>query len=111
MMATAKTIQVDVLGMPAAKRLAADLALALRLLDAHTWPPEQVPCRFDHHGGCQEHGFLSLEPGEKCPNQEAHELLVRHGIRQAEGESTAYPDSSLLAWGLHEVDPDGRWGA
>lgn len=61
----------------------ADLALALRLLDAHTWPPDQVPCRFDHHGGCQEHGFLDLEPGEKCPNQEAHELLVRHGIREA----------------------------
>lgn len=59
-----------------------DLALALRLLDAHTWPPHEVPCRFDHHGGCQEHGFLSLEPGEKCPNQEAHELLVRHGIRE-----------------------------
>lgn len=24
---------------------------------------------------------------------------------------TACPDSSLLAWGLHEVDPEGRWEA
>jgi len=24
-------------------------------------------------------------------------------------QGQACPDSSLLAWGLHEVDPDGRW--
>lgn len=39
-------------------------------------------CWFDHHGGCQAHGYLSLEPGEKCPQQEAKELLA-----QAERES------------------------
>jgi hypothetical protein len=33
------------------------------------------PCWFDHHGGCQAHGFLSLKPGEKCPNARALELL------------------------------------
>ncbi|HXM55368.1 MAG TPA: hypothetical protein VOB72_08260 [Candidatus Dormibacteraeota bacterium] len=33
------------------------------------------PCWFDHHGGCQAHGFLSLEPGEKCPHARAKELL------------------------------------
>ncbi len=33
-------------------------------------------CWFDHHGGCQAHGYLSLEPGEKCPQQEAKELLA-----------------------------------
>lgn len=32
-------------------------------------------CRFDHHGGCQEHGFLWLDRGEVCPNHEARELL------------------------------------
>lgn len=61
----------------------ADLRLALKLLDSHTFPIEDSPCCFDHHGGCQEHGFLSLAPGEKCPTFEAHELLVRHGIREA----------------------------
>lgn len=35
-------------------------------------------CWFDHHGGCLAHGFLSLEPGEKCPHQEAKELLAAH---------------------------------
>lgn len=35
-------------------------------------------CWFDHHGGCQAHGYLSLEPGEKCPQQEAKELLATH---------------------------------
>lgn len=32
-------------------------------------------CWFDHHGGCQAHGFLHLEPGEKCPHAAAKELL------------------------------------
>lgn len=34
-------------------------------------------CWFDHHGGCQAHGYLSLEPGERCPQAEAKELLAR----------------------------------
>lgn len=33
-------------------------------------------CWFDHHGGCQEHGYLSLEPGELCPQEEAKRLLA-----------------------------------
>jgi hypothetical protein len=33
-------------------------------------------CWFDHHGGCQEHGYLSLEPGQKCPHAEAKEVLA-----------------------------------
>lgn len=32
-------------------------------------------CRFDHHGGCQEHGYLSLGPGEMCPQEEAKRLI------------------------------------
>jgi len=33
-------------------------------------------CHFDHHGGCQAHGYLRLEPGEKCPQQEAKDWLI-----------------------------------
>lgn len=33
-------------------------------------------CWFDHHGGCQAHGYLLLEPGEKCPQAEAKEILA-----------------------------------
>lgn len=32
-------------------------------------------CSRDHHGGCQTHGFLSLEQGESCPQWEAQEIL------------------------------------
>jgi hypothetical protein len=34
------------------------------------------PCWFDHHGGCQAHGYLSLGPGEKCPQSEAQEIVA-----------------------------------
>lgn len=37
-------------------------------------------CRFDHHGGCQEHGYLSLEPGETCPQADLKAI-----IRDADG--------------------------
>lgn len=37
---------------------------------------EEEECRFDHHGGCQEHGYLSLQQGEKCPQFELKELLA-----------------------------------
>lgn len=33
-------------------------------------------CRFDHHGGCQAHGYLALEPGELCPQAELKALLA-----------------------------------
>jgi hypothetical protein len=33
------------------------------------------PCWFDHHGGCQAHGYLSLGPGELCPQAELKALL------------------------------------
>jgi hypothetical protein len=33
--------------------------------------PEE--CSFDHHGGCQAHGYLSLQPGETCPQHAAKE--------------------------------------
>ena len=40
------------------------------------------PCDFDHHGGCQAHGYLSLEPGEICPQAEAKRLLAKIGERK-----------------------------
>lgn len=33
------------------------------------------PCWFDHHGGCQAHGFLDSTPGELCPVEQAKRLL------------------------------------
>jgi hypothetical protein len=33
------------------------------------------PCWFDHHGGCQAHGYLELEPGEICPQKQLQDLL------------------------------------
>ena len=33
------------------------------------------PCEFDHHGGCQAHGYLSLQPGETCPQHDAKEWI------------------------------------
>lgn len=31
------------------------------------------PCRYDHHGYCQAHGWLQTEP--RCPHLRAKELL------------------------------------
>lgn len=39
---------------------------------------DEDDCWFDHHGGCQAHGYLSLKPGEQCPQSEAKELLAAH---------------------------------
>lgn len=36
-------------------------------------------CWFDHHGGCQGHGYLSLQPGEICPQMELRQLLSANG--------------------------------
>jgi hypothetical protein len=55
--------------------LEAELDVAVLLVEALV---DEDDCWFDHHGGCQAHGFLSLEPGEKCPHAEAKELLVRY---------------------------------
>ena len=44
------------------------------------------PCWFDHHGGCQAHGYLSLEPGQRCPQAELKALLGRLAARESEEE-------------------------
>ena len=36
-------------------------------------------CWFDHGGGCQAHGYLSLEPGENCPQYDAKKWLEHLG--------------------------------
>lgn len=37
------------------------------------------PCWFDHHGGCQGHGYLDLEPGEICPQEQLKRILAGDG--------------------------------
>lgn len=46
----------------------------INLLDELT---SEEDCWFDHHGGCQAHYFLSLEPGQTCPHQDAKELIAK----------------------------------
>lgn len=48
-------------------RLAETSALLAELTD-----PD--PCRFDHHGYCQAHGYFETEP--KCPHARAKDLLL-----------------------------------
>ena len=49
----------------------------LRVLVRDLCDPD--PCWFDHHGGCQAHGYLSLERGQLCPHEEAKQLLSAAG--------------------------------
>ncbi|MFE7744456.1 hypothetical protein [Nocardia sp. NPDC057455] len=55
-------------------RQLADELVQLRRLVADFVDPDD--CWFDHHGGCQAHGYLSLEPGEICPHEEAKQYLA-----------------------------------
>jgi hypothetical protein len=50
------------------------MAEATSLIRDLTDPEE---CSFDHHGGCQAHGFLSLQPGETCPQHDAKAWVAR----------------------------------
>jgi hypothetical protein len=50
-----------------------ELTKLQRLIHDLTDPDD---CWFDHNGGCQAHGYLSLKPGEMCPQQEAKEWLA-----------------------------------
>lgn len=56
-----------------AMRLQEKVNQQLGLLDCVHDPD---PCWFDHHGGCQTHGFLSLAPGEVCPQREIADVLA-----------------------------------
>lgn len=43
---------------------------------------DEGDCWFDHGGGCQEHGYLSLTPEQECPHSEAKRLLAAHDSRE-----------------------------
>lgn len=40
------------------------------------------PCDYDHHGGCQTHGYLNLEPAERCPHDDARQILTARERRE-----------------------------
>jgi hypothetical protein len=69
-------------------------------------------CRFDHHGGCQEHGYLSLEWRE-CPMAEIKRLLSEEeapGQRPTDSVagSTEQPSSSSAAAMTVPTTPGAR---
>jgi hypothetical protein len=55
-----------------------EITVPVELLESLADPD---PCDFDHHGGCQAHGYLGLEQGEKCPQAELKELLDEWRVR------------------------------
>jgi hypothetical protein len=74
------THQFDVAWVDAADGSEADpdrsrqgLTSLLRLLSSLV---DEDDCWFDHHGGCQAHGYLDLRGGVQCPHQEAKEVLA-----------------------------------
>lgn len=58
-----------------AETTAREMVLVPRDLFESILSGEDEDCWFDHHGGCQAHGYLSLEPGEICPVKEASDLV------------------------------------
>lgn len=53
---------------------AADLEALLDLIGG------EVPCRREHHGGCQEHGAIGIDHGEWCPVAFARALLEARNL-------------------------------
>lgn len=49
----------------------------LKLLSELTDPDD---CWYDHNGGCQAHGFISLQDGETCPHADAKKVLATEGV-------------------------------
>ena len=64
----------------------AGLLVTDELIDLIASLTEASACWFDHHGGCQEHGYLGLEPGDVCPMRQAQDWLTTHGY---EGQVTS----------------------
>lgn len=73
----------------------------LHLLDSFIHPED--PCWFDHHGGCQAHGFLDLEEGEVCPHEKAKQLLAGRPVAQ-EAKEWTLDELSLSADGRARID-------
>lgn len=69
----------DVLTTVAAEREAATPPLDVLILPRELLESlvDDEECRFDHHGGCQAHGYLSLEPGELCPQADLKGRLAQ----------------------------------
>lgn len=63
-------------------------------------------CDFDHHGGCQAHGYLSLEPGELCPQRELKDLLAAPDPTAPRARRIATPGEArdLLTRDLLDID-------
>lgn len=48
-----------------------------------------APCHRDHHGGCQTHNMLDLDPGDWCPVAFVRALLDAH-----DSDPPSRPDGS-----------------
>lgn len=59
-----------------------DFRLALVLLAADGDVADDGPCRFDHHGDCQNHGHTDFK-GE-CPTMRARALVAKYGVTPEE---------------------------
>lgn len=42
---------------------------------------DEDDCWLDHDGGCQAHGYISLQHGQTCPQQDAKDMLEKHGVK------------------------------
>lgn len=67
-----------------ARTLVPELVSALREAQANAAAARQIieeltdpdPCSFDHHGGCQAHGFFDLTPENPCGHEKAKRFLA-----------------------------------
>lgn len=64
----------------AAPLIAAEALCGVFSLIRDLTDPEE--CWYDHHGGCQAHGYLSLQPGEPCPHAEAKQWLINNATTE-----------------------------
>lgn len=60
------------------------IKVPLNLLECFVDPDE---CWYDHHGGCQAHGYLSLQPGMVCPQLELKQLLEKYKEKESDEAS------------------------
>lgn len=67
---------------------------------------DENECWFDHHGGCQEHGFLSLSPGEVCPNERAKQIIKSAAAFSAVPQAVVHEDTGLRCLAGHQ---EGSW--
>ena len=72
---------------------------------------DEEGCMYDHHGGCQTHGYLDLEKGQRCPQEEARELLKLSkpsATHPMEGEKETIHECCGQQPGVFEMRP-GDW--